>query len=140
MDSGLLIPIVMATTLAASGAGLDALRWESRVLVIFSSAAGEREAARQLTYLTGRERDLAERRLTVITVRDDEVRVLSGQDAPDVTAADLRGKTGVGGVAFAAALIGLDGGTKWTSTDPTPLDDINAVIDAMPMRRAGTDR
>ncbi|RIY01465.1 DUF4174 domain-containing protein [Aureimonas flava] len=140
MDTGLLAPIIMASTMAASAAGLDALRWERRVLLVFSSAAGEAEAKRQETLLKGRERDLEERRMTVIAVSGDVVRVLAGPSAPDLSAEDLRRRTGVGDAPFAAVLVGLDGGTKWTSQRPASLDDINAVVDAMPMRRAGTDR
>ncbi len=140
MDASILAPIILASTVAASAAGLDALRWESRVLLVFSDASGEAEAERQAALLAGRERDLAERRMTVIAVRGDQTTILAGTAVPNLSAAALRQKAGVGDAPFAAVLIGLDGGVKWSSKTPTPLDEINAVVDAMPMRRAGTDR
>lgn len=140
MDASILAPIILASTVAASAAGLDALRWESRVLLVFSDASGEAEAERQAAFLAGRERDLAERRMTVIDIRGDQTTILAGTAVPNLSAAALRQRLDVGDAPFAAVLIGLDGWVKWSSKIPTPLDEINAVVDAMPMRRAGTDR
>ncbi|WP_279477992.1 DUF4174 domain-containing protein [Aureimonas sp. SK2] len=139
MDPLFLAPIVLASTVAASAVGLDALRWESRVLLIVSSPEGAAEAERQKELLRGRERDLAERRMTVIAVQGDDVRFLAGNTVPGLSAADLRAKAAIGDASFAAVLTGLDGGVKWVAKSPTSLDEINAVVDAMPMRRSGLD-
>ncbi|MBB3934729.1 DUF4174 domain-containing protein [Aureimonas phyllosphaerae] len=133
-------PILMASSIAASAASLDALRWESRVLLIVSSESGAAEAERQEAFLRGRDRDLSERQMTVIAVRGDEVRTLAGRSPTGLSAAALRRDAGLGDAPFVAVLIGLDGGVKWTSPTPASLDEINAVVDAMPMRRAGLDR
>lgn len=140
MDFHLVAPILMASSVAASAASLDTLRWESRVLLIVSSEAGAAEAERQEAFLRGRDRDLSERQMTVIAVRGDEVRTLAGRSPTGLSAAALRRDAGFGDVPFVAVLIGLDGGVKWTSRTPASLDEINAVVDAMPMRRAGLDR
>lgn len=140
MDFHLLAPVLLASGVAASAGSLDALRWESRVLLLVSSEGGAADAERQEAFLRGRERDLAERQMTVIAVRGQDVRVLAGKAPADLSADALRRETRVGDAPFVAVLIGLDGGVKWTSRTPTPLDEINAVIDAMPMRRAALDR
>ncbi len=82
MDPSILAPIILASTVAASAVGLDALRWESRILLVVSNAAGGAEAQRQDAFLAGRERDLAERRMTVIAVRGDDIRFLAGTEVP----------------------------------------------------------
>lgn len=137
---GLLTPIILASAMAASASGLAALRWESRVLIIVAGNAGAASAERQEALLRGRERDLAERRMTVVLVQGENVRVVAGRDAAGLSAEELRRKIGSNEAPFTAALIGLDGGVKWAATEPISLDEINAVVDAMPMRRAGTDR
>lgn len=133
----LLAALVGAATFGGSAmAGpLDAVRWRQRVLVIFGNGMG---AVQQSGLVLVDRAALSERSLLVLSV-GKETRVLAGEEPSTLpTAANLRTHYRVSAEApFVAVLIGLDGGEKWRATKPTPADQIFAVIDAMPMRRAG---
>lgn len=112
---------------AAQAAGLDALRWKARVLVISSPDARDARVAaqrREATAPGARERDLV---VVEAIGRDGE-------------AAALRRRLGLPQDAFRAVLVGKDGGAKIVSAEPLAAEVLFATIDAMPMRREEAGR
>lgn len=123
--------------LPAAANGLDAMRWQNRIIVLSdadpaSPALGEQERLLLMDEVALRERDIV-----VLTLAGDDLRVAFG-DAPRLDPGELRRILGIPDRdRFLAVLVGKDGGVKWTASEPTALNEINAVIDAMPMRRSG---
>jgi hypothetical protein len=132
--------VALAALLLAAGGGaamardLADLRWEKRVLALFDAEPSD-ALERQSAALLADEAALAERDMVVFAVVGDEVRPVYGAPPSD-TAASLRERLAAGG-GFQAVLIGKDGGVKRRSAEPISLRELEAVIDAMPMRRAG---
>ena len=117
-----MLKTMTALALVTAGAlgedGLDALRWQARPVIVFAEA-GDRRLGEQLVRLADSAVGLADRRVIVI-VDDGSRDALRTRFAPD---------------GFTVILVGLDGGEKFRAgsvVDPATLD---ALIDAMPMRR-----
>lgn len=91
---------------------LEQYRGLNRVLVVFPSA--NKQLQQPVSQKDFRERDLI---------------VLTGTD-------ELRRKFHVAEGAFTVVLIGKDGGEKLRSTKPIDVEELNATIDAMPMRKS----
>lgn len=132
----LLLELLMTAPLTVEGPGvpegvetLDGLRWKQRVLLLFPGEPGGAWQA-QLQGLERARPELAERDVLVLIVGEKP-----GKDArlPDEREARARWKVAPG--EGAAVLIGKDGGEKWRSPLPAPLEEMFPVIDAMPMRR-----
>jgi len=132
------ITLVAGLSTASAQGELDALRWKNRILVLFAPTSDDPHFARQSRTLLADREALAERDLVVLGVVGDRVETLFGDPKADHTASVLRRRFGrAAGSPFEAILIGKDGGVKWRSGAPFEMDALNAVIDAMPMRRAG---
>lgn len=88
---------------------LSAHRWRSRVIVLSAPSASDAERARALRLLADRAGEAEERDVVVVEVLSP---------GP-----------------FAVHLVGKDGGVKLRREGRVDLDELWAVIDAMPMRR-----
>ena len=130
---------LLASLSSASAQGdLDALRWKNRILILFAPSDSDPSFARQSRLLLADEKGLAERELVVLGVAGGRVETLFGDPKAKHDAGALRRHFGLDARApFEAILIGKDGGVKWRQDAPFEPRDMNAVIDAMPMRRAG---
>ncbi|WP_192845084.1 DUF4174 domain-containing protein [Aureimonas sp. AU20] len=130
--------ILMAGLSTASAqSDLDALRWKNRILVLFAPSADDPAFVRQSRTLLADREALAERELVVLGVAGDRVETLYGDPKARHEAAALRRHFGQAAASpFEAILIGKDGGVKWRRDAPFDIGGLNAVIDAMPMRRA----
>ena len=112
------------------------LKWEKRIVIVFSSDADQLETQRR-AFLSD-EAALAERQMLVFAVAGDALQAIYGSVPDGETADDLRRRFGVlSSDSFTAILIGKDGGVKWRGREPVESAAINAIIDAMPMRRSG---
>lgn len=135
----LLAATLLATVLApaARAQTLDDLRWRNRILVLASADAASPEMREQERLLLADRSALAERELVVLAIEGQTLRAVFGKVPADETADTLRRRFGFDpAISFRAVLVGKDGGVKWSAEAPAPLTEINAVIDAMPMRRA----
>lgn len=126
--------IAMAIVSSASGAGLDALKWKARPVIVF---AGVKEtAADQIARLERGRAALDEREMSVFVVRESGVTTLSGDRAPSGFSAEaLRQAYRVGPDDFAIVLVGKDGGEKLRSLTPIDVSKLTGLVDKMPMRR-----
>lgn len=131
------VSLFLASTAKATGFDdrMNALRWQARVLLVFSSGADDIRAQTML--------EAAEEALCEMEARDLVVgHILSSGEAyvGKVTLArgaadDARSKFGIDPAEFRVLLIGKDGGRKAAYKDVPDLDEVFALIDGMPMRR-----
>jgi hypothetical protein len=116
---------------------VEALRWERRALVVFSSDATDQKLAKQRAILAADAEGVAERRLAVVEVVGDALSVDGQPRAIDAaTLARLRDRFEVGPEQFRAVLVGLDGGEKLRRDEAVTAGLLFETIDRMPMRRA----
>ena len=125
-----------STSPASAQSDLDALRWKHRVLVLLAPASDDPGMARQSEQLLAQAPELAERDLVIFAVAPDQVRTIYGNASANSPAKEWhRHFEWAPSQGFKAVLVGKDGGVKWRSDGPFEIEDLNAVIDAMPMRR-----
>ncbi|ETX13855.1 hypothetical protein OCH239_06580 [Roseivivax halodurans JCM 10272] len=104
----------------ATGANLDAYRWNARPVLVFAPAPGHADYDRQMDILRNAEGGLAERDIVVLGDTARATTALRKSFAPEN---------------FLVVLIGKDGGVKLSRTEPISADMLFDTIDAMPMRR-----
>jgi hypothetical protein len=114
---------------AAAAASLSDHAWHHRVLLVFASSDASPELAVQRANIDRSKRDFNDRDLRSIVVSGNTVKGSTD------TAADLRRRFNIHADAFRVLLIGKDGGVKMNSARPLSSNELNATIDAMPMRR-----
>ena len=103
---------------------LDALRWQSRAVLIFAGASDERRLERQAKAFESCRAEAGERDLKLFEV----VGASPGNTA-------LRNRFGVPENSFAVVLVGKDGTRKLRTLEPVDPQDIFRMIDSMPMRK-----
>jgi Domain of unknown function (DUF4174) len=119
LTTGLLAAAVMAQT-----PNLYALRWNSRVLLLFAPNVNDRRLTQQKQMLESQSAGLKDRDLKVF-----EITGCSQSDE------QLRNKFHVKADSFAVVLIGKDGSKKLKHSEPADPNDIFQLIDSMPMRK-----
>lgn len=118
----------------AGGDALDGFRWRNRVVVVFANSHDDEAMNRQQRVLRNARADLLDRDVVVITAGDDRVEI-DGVRSEAPNAERLRRVHGVPPGSFQVLLIGKDGGVKLRAAEPIAIDELFALIDAMPMRR-----
>lgn len=113
-----------ALTASAAADGLDRLLWRSRALVVVAPAVDDPRLAEQRRLYAAAARGARERDLVLVEG--------VGREAGAET---LRRRFGVAPDAFAAILVGKDGGAKLQAAAPIPAERLFGEIDGMPMRR-----
>lgn len=135
----LLAAFVPALVTAQNAPPLASLRNKNRVLLIFASSDRLPDFRHQVALLANHSADLEQRDLVVISVTSPTSRTDTDTSQPPIASATdllaLRHRFHVAADQFTVILIGKDGGEKLRKNDPITLDKLNAVIDAMPMRR-----
>jgi hypothetical protein len=124
----LAVTIVAATSTPTS---IAQMRWKRRVLVISAPSSGDRQLATQRTDLDRWRSQAADRDLSTVEIVGENV-----TGALD-SAAAVRSRYCLPKDAFEVVLIGKDGGVADRSHTPITGDQLQAAIDAMPMRRNG---
>ena len=128
------LTLAAGSSLAASP--LDALRWEIRALLIFAPSPDDGRARDLDAQLSVKACELADRDLVVARAPASGGARLGGQVLARSEATALRRRYGVTDQDFTVVLVGKDGGEKLRAAEPRDLDDVLALIDGMPMRRA----
>ncbi|MEL7348743.1 MAG: DUF4174 domain-containing protein [Pseudomonadota bacterium] len=108
------------TVLAAEGVdpNLDAYAWDARPILVFA-ADGDPRLAEQLARFEAAAPDLADRENVVIVETEADSRLSRSFRPGD----------------FTVILIGKDGGEKFRANRLVAVEELNTLIDAMPMRR-----
>ena len=102
-------------------------RWYKRVVVLVHNDAKSGVLLRQQQILDAHKNDLEERDMIVLVPKPEEKRKLLTQlNVP----LEFKG----------VLLIGKDGGVKFEENFPVHPEDLFAIVDAMPMRRAEMKR
>ena len=114
---------------------LEQFRWHNRVLLVSAASADDKNLARVQDELAAMSAEFAERDMVLVTLLDTGTstagdRQLTGAEVA-ATRADLR----LPGGEFALRLIGKDGAVKLEGDSATPVAEIFALIDTMPMRQ-----
>lgn len=120
---------------ASESFALSDLRWKKRVLVISAPDETNEDLARQLVEIENSAGEFSDRDMTLITMLSDGLSTVDQERIDDDDAAELRERLRMDESAFALRLVGKDGSVKLSSDTPTPMAEIYALIDGMPMRR-----
>ena len=129
------IPVFGQVFRDASVVDLAAMRDKFRPVILFyPESAGQTEGAavrRQRDLLRGHEAELKDRDVIVafVPVAGD------GDQPSNRHLRGLRREFQVAEHEFTVVLVGKDGGEKFRSHAPVTIEKLNALIDAMPMRR-----
>lgn len=111
------------------------LRWKNRVIIL---SADDSETSREQIRLFATDAPgFAERKLVVFMMNGDTLSGPGTRKWAVKTARAVRRAYAVPERGFQLKLIGLDGGVKLERSSLLSLADLYAVIDGMPMRRAG---
>ncbi len=126
--AGLFLVLTAQTSKPASLAQtIRASRWKHRVLLVAAPNAENADFKTQKALLAANKQELAARDFLVLDVLYDQ---LSTADKQFLTQ-----KMGLNPPAFAAMLIGKDGGVKRAETRPLAAGALFGTIDQMPMRQ-----
>jgi hypothetical protein len=115
----------------AVAASVAEMRWQRRVLVVAAPDVNDPALTAERRALRGWHRQAEDRDVQVVEVIGD--RVIGARD----TAATLRARLRLPTARFGLVLIGKDGHIALRSGEQVTADELQARIDAMPMRRAG---
>ena len=115
---------------------LNSYKGTNRLLIVFSSSAGDALYERQERLLKGPEREAGFEDRDLVGIRVFmEGGDVGGSPVSPGEAAGVRERYGVGEEEFAALLVGKDGTEKFRSGEPVSAEEVFDRIDAMPMRR-----
>jgi len=121
---------VQGVVQGAAAGGIDALRWQRRLVVVAAPAADDPRLLAQRRTLAGWP-GAADRDVTVVAIIGGAV------EGADDTAAALRRLLALRADRFGVVLVGKDGHVALRSGEPVGAAALADAIDAMPMRRAG---
>jgi hypothetical protein len=116
--------LAVATVTQATPDPLAAARWKNRVLVVIAPTSTDEKLAIQRNLFEEAARGMKERHLILIEAVGDSSSALMLQRRFGLTSKD-----------FCALLIGKDGHTAISSSEPLTSDRLFRTIDAMPMRQ-----
>jgi len=133
----ILVCLVLGFLFSGFGRAQDLrpMRWQNRVLLLYTNNLMHPQYQKMEEALLREEKEAEARKLVVYTILGQKVShgLPAGdwQDNLPVREASQNLRQG-----FGLALIGLDGEVKYRSTSAVRLDELWALIDGMPMRRA----
>lgn len=126
----------MSVTHIAGAQDLAAHHWQDRLLLIVADAADHPALRQQLAELQKEKEGLDERKLVIYQVLPGKYRVGLDDEGPWQISGKMYNRFQEAGASFSVLLIGLDGGTKLGRGALLSCEELFAVIDGMPMRRA----
>lgn len=141
--STLLIPVLSSlqitdhTEMPCSGIDktLESLKWDNRVLVIFSPHTEDDTYQSQINEFNSHTAGLDDRDLVLFSIFDDECSRFEGEILSDASSRAIRERIAPDEDAFSVYLIGKDGGIKLEQNDMLSAEKLFRVIDRMPMRQ-----
>jgi len=114
---------------------LDQFKWKNRLLFIFAPQDDDLFFRALQSEISDQKGDVSERDLVVFKILETGPSYLENTQIDSRTAAAIRNRFAAPLGRFTCILVGKDGGVKLRQNVQTPLKDIFALIDAMPMRR-----
>jgi hypothetical protein len=119
---------------------LSSQKWKNRVLLVFAPTTGSSAYQQQMELFNKYKQDFAERDLVLIQVLSEGKSYANGHPIDSASASKLRARFGIAKQDFRVVLVGKDGGTKRTDSNPIQARTIFNEIDAMPMRQQEMER
>jgi hypothetical protein len=116
--------LAVAIVTPASADAVSAAQWRNRVLVVIAPTQGDQRLASQRQMFNQASRGMVERHVILVEALGD-----------DPSARSVRRRLGLASTDFRAFLVGKDGHTAMSSTEPLTSDRLFRAIDAMPMRQ-----
>ncbi|MEX1350613.1 MAG: DUF4174 domain-containing protein [Desulfobacterales bacterium] len=113
---------------------LSQFRWKNRLLFLFAPNRSHPLFDVLQKSIATQQAEVADRDLVIFEILESGTSRLDTCDLDPQVAQSLRDKFDVSPGRFAVILVGKDGGTKLNRQEQTQLEDIFALIDAMPMR------
>ena len=114
---------------------LSQYRWEHRVLVVSAPSEDDEHLQAQLDELASTAAAFADRDMVLVTLVDQGASTAGRRELTNADVATAREALRIRPGSFALRLIGKDGGVKLSKHTATPVREIYALIDTMPMRR-----
>lgn len=114
---------------------LSQYQWKNRVLVVSAASKDDKELKVQRKDVASAPGDFADRDMVLVTLLDNALSTAGDRTLTTEEAARARGALGIRPGSFALRLIGKDGSVKLASETATPMTEIYALIDSMPMRQ-----
>jgi hypothetical protein len=114
---------------------MNALRWQARVLLVFSSGADDSRAQAMVEVTEEALCEMEARDLVVGHIPSSGEAYVGEVTLARGAAEAARSKYGIDPAEFRVLLIGKDGGLKSAYKEVPDLDDLFRLIDGMPMRR-----
>jgi IS4 transposase len=132
----LVIVLVTAGVLGSAPAAADLgdYLWERRPLLVFAPTNQDPRLTQTLSRIEATQCEFADRQMVLGVVVADGPSTLDGQAITAEEAQRLADRYAVDPNAFAAVLIGKDGGEKYRVDQVPELGLVYTVIDGMPMR------
>ncbi|MGB5331750.1 MAG: DUF4174 domain-containing protein [Woeseiaceae bacterium] len=110
-------------------------RWKNRILVVSARTRDDVKLAELQTELASTPEEFADRDMILVTLLDCGTSMVGEQELTAAEAAATRDALGIQTGSFALRLIGKDGSVKLSTESATPIEEIFALIDTMPMRK-----
>ena len=129
------LPGVSSRIARAQSLDLSVFQWKNRLLFLFAPNRSHPMFSALHQSLAARQSEAAERDLVIFEILDSGASSMNNEVIDSETARRLREKFDVPAHEFTVILIGKDGRVKLDRKEQTPLDDIFALIDSMPMRQ-----
>ena len=120
---------------AASSLDLSQFQWKNRLLFLFAPNRDHPLFDTLHTSLAAQKAEVADRDLVIFEILESGSSAMGTKYLDPQTAQSLREKFDLPSGEFTVLLIGKDGGIKLKHRDQIRLEDIFALIDAMPMRQ-----
>jgi hypothetical protein len=114
---------------------LDQHRWKIRTLVISAPSTNAADLEVQQAEVARYAEEFADRDMVLITLLEDAASTVGDRELTTGEAAALRDALRIRPGSFAVRLVGKDGSVKLSRDTATPMAEIYALIDTMPMRR-----
>ena len=135
----IVLTAVLASTIfsgqVALSMDLTQFQWQNRLLLIFAPQDGDSFFQALNQEISAQQLEISDRDLVVFRIFETGRSYMGKTQIKPRTAAALRDKFAVPFGGFTCILIGKDGGVILKQNANIRLDEIFALIDAMPMRR-----
>ena len=113
---------------------LSQFQWKNRLLFLFAPNHSHPLFDGLQKSIANQQAEVADRDLVIFEILESGTSRMDTRDLDPQVAQSLRDKFDVSPGRFALILVGKDGGVKLKRQEQTQLEDIFALIDAMPMR------
>jgi len=110
-------------------------KWKKRVLVVSAPTQDDKNLIEMRKQLALTAEEFASRDIALMTLLDGEVSTVEDRELTTEEATSARLALEIPPGSFALRLIGKDGSVKLSGDTATPMTEIYALIDTMPMRR-----